>query len=131
MVPQPLSDFTAETSVKSGDLGYFLNLYYEYQEDWPQLVRRVPFPAVGYSQITTGSDPHAPSLYMIHDSFTRYLYQFLGPHFSRVSWQWTVVMNGPDVLKFKPDILIDEFVERTLFLPTPTDTPDVLAEKPR
>jgi hypothetical protein len=40
-------------------------------------------------------------------------------------------MNGPDVLKFKPDILIDEFVERTLFLPCPTDTPDVLAEKPR
>jgi alginate O-acetyltransferase complex protein AlgJ len=131
MVPQPLGDFTAQTSVRSGDLGYFLNLYYEYQEDWPQLVRRVPFPQVGYSQITTGSDPRASSLYMIHDSFTRYLYQFLGPHFSRVSWQWTVVMNGPEVLKFKPDILIDEFVERTLFLPTPVDTPDVLAEKPR
>jgi hypothetical protein len=131
MTPQPLSDFIPETSIHSGDLGRFLNLYYEYQEDWPKLVRRIPYPQVGYSEITKGSDPHAPSLYVVHDSFTRYLYQFLGPHFSRVSWQWSLPMNGQDVLSFKPDVLLDEFVERSLYVPVPIDSPDVLAVQPR
>ena len=131
MTPQPLSDFVLHESTRSGDLAFFLNLYYEYQEDWPELVRRNPFPTVGFSDTTKGADPHAPSLFMIHDSFTRYLYQFLGPHFSRVRWEWTTIMNGPEILNFKPDIVIDEFVERTLFKPAPVDTPDVLAAQQR
>ena len=131
MTPQPLSDFIVHTSPRSGDLAYFLNLYHEYQEDWPRLDTRVPFPAIGFSDTTKGADPRAPSLFMIHDSFAGSLYQLLGPHFSRVRWEWTTVMNGPEVLSFKPDVVIDEFVERNLFLPTPVDTPDVLAARQR
>jgi alginate O-acetyltransferase complex protein AlgJ len=131
LVPQPLSDFVPSTTTHSGDLAFFLNMYYEYQEDWPTLTRKVPFPAVDVSQTTTGSDAHAPSLFMIHDSFSRSLYQLIGPNFSRVHWEWTIVMNGPQVLAFKPDVVIDEFIERTMYKPAPEDTPDVLAEKPR
>jgi alginate O-acetyltransferase complex protein AlgJ len=131
MTPQPPSNFTVHTSTRSGDLAYFLNLYHEYNEAWPSLDSRIPFPAIGFSDTTKGADPRAPSLFMIHDSFTGALYQLLGPHFSRVRWEWTKVMNGPEVLSFKPDVVIDEFVENNLFLPTPVDTPDVLAEKPR
>jgi hypothetical protein len=76
--------------------------------------------------ITTG-DPHGPSLYMIHDSYTLYLFQFLGPHFSRVCWQWTTVLNSSQVLPFKPDVVIDEFLERTMYLPLPEDSADVRA----
>jgi hypothetical protein len=68
---------------------------------------------------------------MIHDSYTLYLSQFLGPHFSRVCWQWTTILNGPLVLDFKPDVVIDEFLERTLYLPVPPDTADVRAIEPR
>jgi alginate O-acetyltransferase complex protein AlgJ len=129
--PQSLSNFTLHSSKRSGDLAYFLNLYYEYNEEWPTLNSRIPFPMVGVSDTTHGVDPRAPSLFMIHDSFTGSLYQLLGPDFSRVRWEWTTMMNGPEVLSFKPDVVIDEFVERMLFKPTPVDTPDVLAEKAR
>jgi hypothetical protein len=40
-------------------------------------------------------------------------------------------MNGQDVLSFKPDVLLDEFVERSLYVPVPIDSPDVLAVQPR
>lgn len=137
LVPQPISDFIPRSTPHSGDLARYMNLYYEYNEDWLQLVRRTPFPPIvtpenPYLPITTrGLDPHAPSLFMIHDSYTLYLSQFLGPHFSRVCWQWTTILNSPLVLDFKPDVVIDEFLERTLYLPVPQDTADVRAIEPR
>ena len=61
LTPQPLSNFTLHTSKRSGDLAYFLNLYYEYNEEWPTLNSRIPFPMVGVSDTTKGADPRAPS----------------------------------------------------------------------
>jgi len=127
LAPQPISDFTPTSSVRSGDLAFFINLHYEYHEDWPQLIHTPPFPQIRDPNnpfapvITTGSNPHAPSMYMIHDSYTLYLAQFLGPHFSRVCWEWTYRMNDARVLNFKPDQLMDEFLERTLYSPIPVD----------
>ncbi len=137
MVLQPMSAFSPQTSIQSGDLARYMNLYYEYNEDWLQLTHQPPFPVIAdpaspYTPVTTtGRDAHAPRLWMIHDSFTLRLAQFLGPHFSQVCWQWTIMYNGPVVTAFKPNIVIDEFLERTLYLPAPVDTVDVLAEKPR
>jgi hypothetical protein len=135
--PQPLSNFVLYTSVRSGDLARYMNLYYEYSEKWPELFPKKPFPPIVDPKnsflpvTTTGADPHAPSLYMIHDSYTLCLAKFLGPHFSRVCWQWTTILNGPLVLGFKPTVVVDEFLQRTLYLPVPEDTPDVRAEQPR
>jgi hypothetical protein len=137
MTPRPLSDFIARSTIHSGDLSHLTNLYYDYDEDWPELIRRTPFPGIVNPQdpympvITKGSDPHAPSLYMIHDSYTLYLSQFLGPHFSRVCWDWNATLDGPRVLSFKPDVVIDEFLERMMYAAAPVDPADVRAEQPR
>jgi hypothetical protein len=137
LVPQPLGDFIPRSTLHSGDLSHLTNLYYEFDEDWPQLVRRTPFPPIVNAEdlylpvITNGADRRAPSLYMIHDSYTLYLSQFLGPHFSRVCWDWTASMNGPRILNFKPDVVIDEFLERMMYENPPVDTADVRAVQPR
>lgn len=137
LIPQPLSNFTIFNTTYSGDLAYFINLYYEYREDREEIVRNPPFPQIvdmhelSNPVITTGENPQAPALFMIHDSYTLYLSQFLGPNFSRVAWQWTDMMEGPRILAFKPDIVIDEFLERMLFSPPPVDSADVRAIQPR
>jgi hypothetical protein len=64
-------------------------------------------------------------MFVLHDSFGNYFGPFLGPHFSRADWQWTNVLGGPLILKAKPDVVIDEFLERMLYLPQPMDTEDV------
>lgn len=137
MVPQSLSNFVPRSTIHAGDLSHLTNLYYDYAEDWPQLIRRTPAPSImnpdnPYMPVTNlGEDPHAPSLYIVHDSYALYLSQFLGPHFSRVCWAWSQSLNGPWVLNFKPDLVIDEFLERMLYAPPPVDTPDVRAPEPR
>jgi len=131
LTPQPASDFIPRSTIHSGDLARYLNLYYEYNEDWLQMIRRDPYPPIvtpdnPYTPVTTaGPNPNAPALYMMHDSFTLYLGQFLGPNFSRVCWRWTTVMYGNEILKFKPSVVIDEFLERTMYLPAPQDPSEV------
>jgi alginate O-acetyltransferase complex protein AlgJ len=128
---QPENEFIPRSTIHSGDLARYLDLRYEYNEDWLQLLKRHPFPMIVKPEnpyeavITQGNDPHAPSLFMLHDSFTLYLRNFLGPHFSRTLWQWGTVLYDKQVLDFKPDIVIDEFLERTLYISMPQDPPDV------
>jgi hypothetical protein len=132
---QPDSEFIPRSTIHSGDLARYLNLYYEYNEDWLQLVKRHPFPSIVKAEnpylpvITKGDNPRAPALYMLHDSFTLYLKQFLGPHFSRTCWQWGTVLYGDQVLEFKPDIVIDEFLERIMNNTVPQDPPEVANAK--
>ncbi|MGD0768018.1 MAG: hypothetical protein ABSB42_07465 [Tepidisphaeraceae bacterium] len=130
MVPQPASDFVPASTVRSGDLAGFMNLYYEYNEDWLHFIRRRPFPLTfsidnPFTPVITRGDPHGPTMFVLHDSFGNYFGPFLGPHFSRADWQWTNVLGGPLILKAKPDVVIDEFLERMLYLPQPMDTEDV------
>jgi hypothetical protein len=40
-------------------------------------------------------------------------------------------MNGPRILNFKPDVVIDEFLERMMYENPPVDTADVRAVQPR
>ncbi len=135
IVPQPMSDFLPRSERKSGDLARYMDLYYEYNEDWPELVRRVPFPRISIVEtpylmvVTHGPDPKAPSLFMYHDSFTISLGQFLGPNFSTATWQWTSTLDGGLVLKAKPDVVVDEFLERLLYAPLPPDSEDIRDQK--
>jgi alginate O-acetyltransferase complex protein AlgJ len=135
LVPQPMSDFLPRSERKSGDLARYMDLYYEYNEDWPELVRRVPFPRISIVEtpylmvVTHGPDPKAPSLFMSHDSFTISLGQFLGPNFSTATWQWTNTLDGGLVLKAKPDVVVDEFLERLLYAPLPPDSEDIRDQK--
>jgi alginate O-acetyltransferase complex protein AlgJ len=135
LVPQPLSDFIPRTRRKSGDLAKYMDLYYEYDEDWLELERRVPFPRVSSTEnpyamvVTHGPDPTAPRLFMYHDSFTNYLGQFLGPNFSTATWQWTNTLDGQEALNAKPDVVVDEFLERLLYAPLPPDSADIRDQK--
>jgi hypothetical protein len=131
---QPKSEFIPRSTIWSGDLAHYLNLYYEYNEDWLNLVKLHPFPAIveaenPYLPVTTQGDPHGPALYMLHDSFTLRLKDFLGPHFSRTRWQWGTMLFGSQVLDFKPDIVIDEFLERVMNNTVPQDPPEVANAK--
>jgi hypothetical protein len=135
LIPQPMSDFIPRTTRKSGDLARYMDLYYEYNEDWLELERRVPFPRVSspdnpYAMVVThGPDPKAPTLFMYHDSFTNYLGQFLGPNFSTATWQWTNTLYGQEALNAKPDVVVDEFLERLLYAPLPPDSEDIRDQK--
>ncbi|HEY1922670.1 MAG TPA: hypothetical protein VGG44_07870, partial [Tepidisphaeraceae bacterium] len=135
LVPQPLSDFIPHTTRKSGDLAHYMDLYYEYVEDWPELERRVPFPRISSKEnpylvvVTHGPDPAAPRLFMYHDSFTISLGQFLGPHFSTATWQWTNALDGQEALNARPDVVVDEFLERLLYAPLPPDSEDIRDQK--
>jgi alginate O-acetyltransferase complex protein AlgJ len=132
LVPQPLSEFIPKSTRKAGDLARYMDLYYEYDEDWLELVRRDHFPSIDSTNSvveTTGTDPHAPVLVMFHDSFTNYLAKFLGPNFSRAYWVWSNTMNGSIALQAKPDVVVDEFLERMLYAPLPPDSQDIGDEK--
>jgi hypothetical protein len=135
LVAQPLSNFTSRTIRKSGDLAKYMDLYYEYNEEWPELVRKVPFPRISaadtpYEKVVThGPDPTAPRLFMYHDSFTNFLGQFLGPNFSTATWQWTNTLDGQEALDAKPDVVVDEFLERLMYSPVPPDSADIRDEK--
>ncbi|MGD0540976.1 MAG: hypothetical protein ABSB33_05620 [Tepidisphaeraceae bacterium] len=133
LVPQPMSEFVPRTTRRSGDLARYMDLYYEYDEDWPELVRRDPFPAITSPDnsmvVTHGPEEKAPALFMYHDSFTRYLGKFLGPNFSRANWVWTNTLDGELALRAKPDVVVDEFLERLLYAPAPPDSEDIRDQK--
>jgi alginate O-acetyltransferase complex protein AlgJ len=126
MLPQSTGDFVGSYSVRPGDLALILDQTDEYQEHWPHLSRRQPYPLtfiIGNPRVPvqTHGDPRGPRLFVIHDSFGNYFGPFLGPHFSASQWEWTRVLNAQDVLQFKPDIIIVESIERWLYDPLPID----------
>jgi alginate O-acetyltransferase complex protein AlgJ len=132
MVPQPASNFYAIESPRSGDLARYMDLYYEYSEQWPQFVpKKKAQPTFlledAFVPVVTTGAPHGPRAYIIHDSFGNYFGSFIEPHFSVMQWQWTNVLEGYRVLSVKPNIFIDEFLERMMYLKPPTDTPDVMS----
>ncbi|HTA82949.1 MAG TPA: hypothetical protein VK783_08450, partial [Bacteroidia bacterium] len=53
-------------------------------------------------------------LFVVHDSFTGALIDFLSPRFDRSVFTWVKTPPVPAILKEKPDILIHEVTERFL-----------------
>jgi alginate O-acetyltransferase complex protein AlgJ len=135
LIPQPVGNFTPGMAHRTGDLARYVDLYFEYDEVAPKLTPRIPFPAIFKPEdplaqvMTIGRDPNGPVLYAYHDSYTDFLAPFLGPHFSKAYWQWTNSMNGADVLKVKPDLVFNEFVERKLNDVIPVDSEDLRDQK--
>jgi hypothetical protein len=135
LAPRPMDAFIAEREHRVGDLAKYVDLGKEYDEETTRLVGRVPFPAIfkaddPYAPVmTVGSDPNGPVLYALHDSYTDFLAPFLGPNFSRVYWEWTNSLNGDAVLKAKPDLVFNEFVERKLHDAVPVDSAEIREER--
>ncbi len=132
IVTQPASNFYPIQTWRSGDLARFMDMYYEYGEMWPQFVPKAkPQPTFllenAFTPVVTHGDPKGPRAYIIHDSFGNYFGPFIEPHFSVIQWQWTNVLEGYRVLSVKPNLVIDEFLERMLYLQQPTDSSDIMA----
>ena len=58
---------------------------------------------------------------MFHDSFAQHLFQFLGQNFGRIVFVWQPYWDKPVIEREKPDIVIDEILQRVLIFLDPED----------
>jgi hypothetical protein len=79
---------------------------------------------------TEVNDFHLPRAVFIRDSFMNTQQAFFSEHFRRVCYYWSTCFPVPLIEHEKPDIVVEEFVERNLFAdipPNPREL-DVLVE---
>ena len=84
----------------------------------------VRFPHQGLESIRpcyTLNDKATGRALVFRDSFACYWYSYLGQHFKEVIYIWRQEWDGPLVDREKPDVVIDEIVERFLNLRDPLD----------
>ena len=74
-----------------------------YARQWPKYMEPI------YTENPTGKN----RLLMFHDSFSNSWVPFLGYHFKRVVYLWTYIWNSSVIEKEKPDIIVDEMLERS------------------
>jgi hypothetical protein len=72
-------------------------------------------------------DPKLPKVVFLRDSFCSMLKLFLGDHFRRAAYYWTADFPNETILLEKPDIVVEELVERKLVGQMPTNPPEVNA----
>jgi alginate O-acetyltransferase complex protein AlgJ len=134
LTPQPLSNFAVETVTKTGDLAQQLDLYFEYHEETKELIRwdfvgrPDAFERLIQIPSTEGPDGSAPRLLTYNDSFTGPLVQFLSGNFSHARYFWnpiTEIIDPAPVKEAKPDVVMDEFVERKLHDAIPVDPGEI------
>lgn len=128
IIPQPRGNFIPGTApVVQGDLARMMDMSNEYPDEWLSLTRRIPFnvPAGGMDPhgiaVTDVDDPSLPRLVFYHDSFAIALGPMMGPNFRHVYWSFNYEIDPKVIEREKPDLVIDEFLERDLYLDAPTD----------
>ncbi|MEN6627462.1 MAG: hypothetical protein ABFD69_14655 [Candidatus Sumerlaeia bacterium] len=136
--PQPLSEFKVLTtahprwSVQTQGTGELIcdtdgeNL--KYIELEPLRPRRARFGYIDRRTFKTEiDDPSLPTAVVIHDSFYSPLYFFVSEHFRRVVYYKRDYLDFPAevIAREKPDVVIEENVERQLPLPLPPNPPQV------
>jgi hypothetical protein len=128
MTAQPRSNFIAGSSpFPRGDLARIIHMSSPSDEMSFTLTRKIPFfvPPVahklGGTAVTEVNDSRLPRLFFIRDSFADALIPMLGPHFSHALYYSHAEMDPNLIEREKPDLVIDEFVERFLYEDPPTD----------
>jgi alginate O-acetyltransferase complex protein AlgJ len=137
MHAQPRSEFRdVEIPLPGGDLARMLGLAEQMPERRLGLVPLQPrearqtdevFPLpTGFApyQITIATEranAELPRAVMFRDSFCQHLVPFLSEHFERIFYFWDYDFDRSLVLRERPDVVIQEMVERTLMRPLPTD----------
>ena len=120
-----------DLGLQAGDLSMLLNLGDQLQEPWPTLQASLPFrtklvPASGEGgHETIGSDPAAPRLLMYRDSFATALFSMTAQHFSYALFVWDDKFTTDIINDAKPDIVVNEFVERKLYWRLPEDSQEI------
>lgn len=151
MKPASLEDFTvSETPGLRGGLSYMIALGDLYHENVLALEPKTPLKARELSGITAqlnhfqplmayeNPDSSLPRVLVFRDSFTHELIPFLAEHFSRMYFVWPFPtdiiyarqFDTEAILREKPDIVIEQFVERYFTQPPPWTSISKLSELP-
>jgi hypothetical protein len=132
ILPRTRDDFVkGPVHREIGDLARMMDMSDQYRDQGFELTGKIPFaiPADLMNRqafvIQDLNDPKKPSLVFYHDSFGIGLAPMLGPHFGRIAYAYFYEMNPAFILKEKPDLVIDEFLERNLYIAPPTDPPEI------
>jgi alginate O-acetyltransferase complex protein AlgJ len=128
IVPQPRSNFVpGKAPVVEGDLARMMDMSDQYPDEWLSLTRKIPFDVPPGAMdpkgiaVTDLNDPMLPRLVFYHDSFAIALAPMIGPNFNHVFWSFNYEIDPKVIDREKPDLFIDEFLERNLYLDPPTD----------
>jgi hypothetical protein len=144
--PQPRSAF-AETcwNVPGGDCAQLLGFRDRIRDDYFDLQPRTPVQACladpSIPQPVSPTEPlfameqpaaQLPRAVMFRDSFGAQLVPFLAEHFRRIvfCWQNAPAFDTDLITREKPDIVIQEIVERKLSLPELADTTEMSPPPP-
>ncbi|MGA2439842.1 MAG: hypothetical protein ABSH08_02700 [Tepidisphaeraceae bacterium] len=140
IVPQTLDDFTVgPPGPEVGDLARMMDMPDQYPDRGFPLIRKKFYPVAPELSDTHrvftidnhDSKLKRPRLVFYRDSFAIGLVPMLGPHFSRIAYAFQYSMDPALILQEKPDLVIDEFLERNLYLNPPTDPPAIRAVTPQ
>jgi hypothetical protein len=121
-----------------GDLAQMVAASHLHREEWLGLeslsprARREPTtvpvpedcPTFGTPLATENDDPALPPAVMFHDSFNGALGPLLAEHFRRIVCVWADQFSPRLVRRGRPDVVIQEFVERKLGYVNPDDFDD-------
>ncbi|MGD0768017.1 MAG: hypothetical protein ABSB42_07460 [Tepidisphaeraceae bacterium] len=136
IVPQTLEDFTVGSpGAEVGDLARMMDMPDQYPDQGFPLIRKKFYPvdpALSDTHRVVTIDNHDPKvklnlprLVFYRDSFGIGLVPMLGPHFSRIVYAFQYTMDPALIQLQKPDLVIDEFLERNLYTNPPTDPPAI------
>ena len=82
--------------------------------------------------VTTQDDPNLPRAVIFHDSFSEALIPYLAEHFSYAVFRWRASFDGDLILEVKPDVVLEQRVERRLQLGAiPNTLPEVSPSESR
>jgi alginate O-acetyltransferase complex protein AlgJ len=129
---QPRSNFgPGKVPFLEGDLARMMDMSDQYPDEWFSMTRKIPFDVPPGAMdpkavwVTDMNDPTLPRLVFYHDSFAIALAQMIGPSFNHVFWSFSYEIDPKVVEREKPDLVIDEFLERNLYLDPPTDPKEI------
>ncbi len=132
IAPQPRGNFVPQrVPVVEGDLARMMDMPDQYPDEWLILRRRIPFEVPPGAMdpkgicVTDLNDPTLPRLVFYHDSFAIALAPMIGPNFNHVFWSFNYEMDPKAIERERPDVVIDEFLERNLYLDPPTDPAEI------
>jgi alginate O-acetyltransferase complex protein AlgJ len=136
IVPQSREDFTpGKLAPWPGDLARMMDMPDKFQDSAIPLLRKKPYPipdslSIRNSVVTIDNhDPKLPRIVLYRDSFAIALVPMLGPNFGRIVYAFHYTIDPDLISREKPDLVIDEFLERNLFLDPPKDPPAIGAFK--
>jgi len=138
IVPPRLPPYAPGADVYSGDLAINIGLPPRYREPdlapivkiaagaWPTCGKRVDTGADEDLEVYACDRPELPRAVMYRDSMAIPLIPLLSENFSRIAYAGTHRLDPALILREKPDVVIEEMVERAMFGPAAFPMPEPL-----